>query len=83
MKNNKIIKRIFFTLNFIILLSITPVKAQCSLCQSQVESSLNEGSNKAKGLNSGIFILLVSPYVFIGTIAFIWYRKNKKAKAIS
>lgn len=83
MKNNKV--AIVFLASFILmmLVSVLPAEAQCSLCQSQVESSLSEGNTTAKALNNGIFILLVSPYILIGTIVFIWYRRNQKAKALA
>ncbi len=46
----------------------------CSLCSRTVEGMGNES---ATGLNNGIIYLAAIPLVFIGTVGFIWYRKNK------
>jgi hypothetical protein len=46
----------------------------CSLCSRTVEGL---GHESAAGLNSGIIYLAAIPLVFIGTVGYIWYRKNK------
>lgn len=46
----------------------------CSLCSRTVEGMGNES---AAGLNNGIIYLAAIPLVFIGTVGYIWYRKNK------
>jgi len=54
------------------------VDAQCSLCKSSAESSLQEGDPQAKGLNLGIMYLLVMPYLLVGGIGYWWYVQKKK-----
>lgn len=58
----------------LLLLAIvtTWVAAQCAMCQATVQSSGNV--NLMAGLRSGILLLLVMPYLIVGTIAFAIYR---------
>jgi hypothetical protein len=52
--------------------------AQCPMCKASVESSMKEGSRIAIGINKGILYLLVMPYLFYGTIFFVWWRKTRR-----
>ncbi len=52
--------------------------AQCPMCKASVESSMKEGSRVAIGINKGIMYLLVMPYLFYGTIFFIWWFKTRR-----
>jgi len=52
--------------------------AQCALCQSQVQTSTNEGNHQAAGLNSGILYLMSTPYLIAIGLGWIWYRKFRK-----
>lgn len=49
----------------------------CVIC-TNTASNLDQDS--AKGLNSGIIYLAALPLLFIGTVGFIWYRRNKTAE---
>ncbi len=46
----------------------------CSVC-TKTASEL--GENGARGLNNGILYLAALPLVFMGTVGYIWYRRNK------
>lgn len=60
------------------LLITSGVWAQgCVIC-TNTASNLDQDS--AKGLNSGIVYLAALPLLFIGTVGFIWYRRNKSAE---
>ncbi|MBL7728399.1 MAG: hypothetical protein JNM68_11970 [Dinghuibacter sp.] len=48
--------------------------AQCSLC---TKSAQQLGDQQAKGLNLSIVYLAFTPFVLIGVIGYLWYRKNK------
>jgi len=70
-------------------LSLTSAYSQCAMCRSTVESNVGTGkgnnapeSEVGKGLNKGIFYLLVLPYVLIGTVGFLWYQSNRKKKNV-
>jgi len=54
--------------------------AQCPMCKAGAEQSLAAGSTAAKGLNTGILYLFVTPYLLAITIGFIWWRNNKKSE---
>lgn len=57
------------------------VQAQCAMCKATIENNHSkEHAGLAAGLNFGILYLLVTPYLIIGVIAFVWYRYSKHAK---
>ncbi len=58
--------------------SVQTVRAQCAMCTVAVESNARSGSNTTNGLNNGIMYLLAAPYVAVGVIAFIWYKKYRR-----
>jgi len=58
----------------ILLVSIS-AEAQCAMCRAVLESE--EGQTMAKGINNGIVYLMVVPYVLIGGLGYIIYRKLK------
>lgn len=79
---NRIIK--LFTL--IIVLSFTQmansdIQAQCPMCKMSAESNMRAGGSAGKGLNAGILYMLVTPYLLVGTIGFIWWR-NRRAEDV-
>ncbi len=46
----------------------------CSLC---TKTAANLDDKSAKGLNGGILYLAAMPLGILGTIGFIWWRRNK------
>jgi hypothetical protein len=48
------------------------------MCRAVLESE--EGQSAAQGVNDGIVYLMAIPYILVGTIAFIVYRKFYKSK---
>lgn len=81
MKKLKVLSVVVF---FALGLMIIPFqsKAQCAMCQSTVESSINAGDNTAKGLNKGIMYLLAAPYVAVAAIGILWYKKYRKKDVV-
>lgn len=53
--------------------------AQCPMCRMSLESNLKNGGTAGQGMNAGILMLLSTPYLLVGGIAFVWYR-NKKSQ---
>lgn len=51
--------------------------AQCSLC-TKTAQQLGEGP--AKGLNSGILYLALTPLVLIAVLGYRWWRSNQSAE---
>jgi hypothetical protein len=58
--------------------SVETVKAQCSLCSTNVESNTSNGGKQGDGLNHGIMYLLAAPYIAIAAIGYIWYKKYRR-----
>ena len=54
------------------------VQAQCSMCQAVVESNM-QGNEKSfgLGLNNGILYLMIVPYLLLGVVGFMFYKKLK------
>jgi hypothetical protein len=65
-----------FALTFMANIS---VDAQCPMCRMSLESNLKNGGIAGKGMNAGILMLLATPYLLVGGIAFVWYR-NKRSQ---
>lgn len=61
----------------ILVLSSPELSAQCPMCKMSAESNLKDGGTMGKGLNLGILFLLSLPYLFVGTLGYIWYRNRK------
>jgi hypothetical protein len=53
------------------------VDAQCPMCRMSLESNLKNGGTAGKGINAGILMLLMTPYLLVGGIAYVWYRNRK------
>lgn len=57
---------------FAVLLTVE-AEAQCAMCRAVLESE--EGQSTAEGVNDGIVYLMAIPYIIVGTIGYIIYRK--------
>ena len=62
----------------LLLLTREPVTAQCSQCAANVATNRASGSSTADGLNHGIMYLLAAPYIAIGVLGFVWYKKYRR-----
>ena len=58
--------------------SVQTVNAQCAMCTVAVESNAKSGATATKGLNNGIMYLLAAPYLAIGVVGFVWYKKYRR-----
>ena len=58
------------------------VEAQCPMCKANVESSLSSHSARkvGLGLDDGITILFVMPYLMVMLLGYLWYRNSKYQK---
>ncbi|HEX6915370.1 MAG TPA: hypothetical protein VF145_09020 [Chitinophagaceae bacterium] len=66
----------FISFLFILFLSLQ-LSAQCSIC-TKTASQLGEGP--ARGLNSGIIYLMLTPFALIGVIGYRWWKKEKQQR---
>ena len=69
-------KAAFLTILVVLWVTI-PLEAQCAMCRAVLESE--EGTSTAEGINNGIVYLMAIPYVLIGGIGYVIYRKFNKA----
>ncbi len=53
--------------------------AQCALCRAAIRSS--DAVGFVQGLRSGILLLLLMPYLIVGTIAFAIYRAYRRQRS--
>lgn len=51
--------------------------AQCAMCRAVLESEGNK--TVAEGINDGIVYLMLIPYLLVGGIGFIIYKKYSKS----
>ena len=58
------------------LFAISNVEAQCAMCRAVLESE--DGPKAAEGINNGIVYLMLIPYILIGGIGLVIYRKLKQ-----
>lgn len=61
-----------------LLIVSVSVEAQCAMCRAVLESE--EGQGAAEGINDGIVYLMAIPYILVGGIGYIIYRKYSKSK---
>lgn len=75
----KSIKRVLIIVAFgFMIFSYVPVKAQCAMCTTAVESNNKSGSNTTHGLNKGILYLLGAPYIAVIIVGIVWYKKYRR-----
>ncbi|MEX0273449.1 MAG: hypothetical protein AB3N16_03635 [Flavobacteriaceae bacterium] len=51
-------------------------KAQCSMCRAVLETQGD--TSTAQGINDGIVYLMAIPYVLVGAVLYLVYRKLRK-----
>lgn len=70
-------KIVFLLLSFLFFIKSN---AQCAMCRAVLESG--DDQSMAEGINDGIVFLMAVPYILIGTIGYIIYRKFNKSNKI-
>jgi hypothetical protein len=61
---------------FISLFSALPSAAQCSICTKTAQQL---GEKPAKGLNSGIIYLAITPFLIAGYVYYRWKKSGHTA----
>lgn len=56
---------------------ITTASAQCAMCTINAEQGVKNGNTQAKGINSGVLYLMAIPYLMIGALGVLWYKKYR------
>ena len=53
-------------------------EAQCAMCRATLENNVSNGEiGIAAGLNTGILYLFAMPYIVVGFIGYMWYRRTR------
>jgi hypothetical protein len=63
-------------ITLLLLFVDSDVIAQCAMCKKNVETDLASGGTIGKAINSGILYLMAIPYILIGTVGAIFFRKQ-------
>lgn len=69
------LRYILFSLILFTLGGIQQAAGQCAMCRAVLES--NGDNTVAEGINNGIVYLMAIPYILVGALIFIVYRKMK------
>ncbi len=62
-------------------ISVSYIHAQCAMCTLSADESTRGGNTQGKGLNKGILFLLGMPYIAVGAIGYLWYKKYRRKSA--
>ena len=68
-------KTIIGVLVVMALLSPMLLEAQCAMCRAALESEAD--NSQAEGINNGIVYLMAIPYILVGGVFYLVYRKIK------
>ena len=61
-----------------VLCSSYSALGQCAMCRAQLESM--DDNSMAEGINNGIIVLMAAPYILMGILGYVIYRKFFKKK---
>jgi len=56
---------------------VSTVSAQCAMCTISAEQGTKNGNTQAKGINSGVMYLMAIPYLLLGAVGVLWYKKYR------
>ncbi|MBB6001760.1 hypothetical protein [Arcicella rosea] len=71
-------KKLILT-SVIFLISMSVSLAQCAMCRMTVESTVSNGRSQiASNLNFAILYLLVTPYLIVAVVGYLWWKSSKK-----
>jgi hypothetical protein len=64
-------------IRLLLIILILPglVEAQCAMCRAVLESEGNV--SVAEGINNGIVYLMAIPYILVGVVFYVVYKKMK------
>jgi hypothetical protein len=51
------------------------VNAQCAICTKTVQQM---GDKPARGFNSGIIYLMLTPFAVVGFVGYKWWKSNRE-----
>lgn len=69
---NKLRNRVLSMIIFLAF-SVGMASAQCSIC---TKTSMQQGEKPARGMNSGIVYLMLTPFAVMGYLGYRWYKNQ-------
>jgi len=72
-------KRVALFILLVLFFYVNGLQAQCAMCTAVADEAMKHGSSQGAGINKGVLYLFMMPYLIVGTIGFIWWRKKVKA----
>ncbi len=65
-------------LTYVVVVMLLPnlVAAQCAMCRAVLESEDNVAA--AEGINNGIVYLMAIPYILVGVLFYVVYKKMNR-----
>ena len=69
-------RRALLLLALLTLGSMVDLEAQCVMCKAVAEDSAAEGA-VGRGINQGILYIMAVPYILLGTIGYLIFKKWK------
>jgi hypothetical protein len=61
----------------LVAILVNQADAQCAMCRATAESATeNVDKGIGEGLNGGIVYLMVLPYLLLGTVLLVFFRKK-------
>lgn len=67
-------KKLLLILMFLAMVAPSAIAQGCAVC---TKTAANLDEKGAKGLNGGILYLAMLPLGIMGTLGFVWWRRNK------
>jgi len=71
----------FLTISVFAGSGIQTASAQCAMCAISAEQGTKNGNTQGKGINSGVMYLMAIPYLLIGGLGLLWYKKFRTSKS--
>lgn len=59
-----------------LLLVVNFADAQCAMCKQTATSATQDNKGIGEGLNAGIIYLMITPYLLVGLVALVFFRKK-------
>lgn len=59
---------------------IKEASAQCAMCSLTAMNSVENGNTQGKTLNKGILFLLSCPFLAVGIVGFVWFKRYQDPK---
>jgi len=70
----KIVAILILSAVFFLTAGTSQSKAQCSICAKTAQQL---GDKPAKGFNSGIVYLMLTPFAIVGFVGYKWWQNNR------